>query len=59
MENKRQSNEMNEFSEKVFRIFFERCRIKKLSNLNDSQRLLMFEAQHSDNPLKFLYCHMQ
>jgi len=50
---------MNEFSEKVFRIFFERCRIKKLSNLNDSQRLLMFEAQHSDNPLKFLYCHMQ
>jgi hypothetical protein len=51
--------ELKDFSEKVFRSYFERCTRKKLDNLNDTQRLLLLEAQHSTDPLKFLYCHMQ
>ncbi len=59
MENKMKIAELKDFSEKVFRSYFERCTRKKLDNLNDTQRLLLLEAQHSTDPLKFLYCHMQ
>ena len=58
MNNKRQNDEMNEFNEKIFKSYFERCRMKKLNSLNDSQRLLMLKALHSKEPLKFLYCHL-
>jgi hypothetical protein len=43
--------------ETAFRKYYERCTGKELEQLNDKQLLLLLDAIHSGNLLKFLYCH--